>query len=76
MENIFTYSLLISLSFIIIKFIETKIILKNNEQSIKHLIKDSIIVYLSSFIGLYVVQQINPEITTTEPGAFTEKPGF
>ena len=76
MENIFTYSLLISLSFIIIKFIETKIILKNNEQSIKHLIKDSIIVYLSSFIGLYVVEQLNPGIIKTEPGAFTEKPGF
>ena len=76
MENVFTYSLLISLSFILIKFIEIKIILKNSEQSIKNLIKDAIIVYLSSFIGFYLVQQINPEIIKTEPGAFTEKPKF
>jgi hypothetical protein len=77
MENTFTYSLIISLIYIIIKFIETKTLLKNNDKTIKHLVKDTIIVYLSSVLGLYVVQQLNPgTIATIEPGAFTTKPEF
>ena len=76
MENNFTYSLIISLIYITIKFIETKIILKNNDKSMKYLIKDTIIVYLSSFLGLYVVEQLNPGIIKTEPGAFIDKPEF
>ena len=77
MENTFTYSIIISLIYIIIKFIETKTLLKNNDKTIKHLVKDTIVVYLSSVLGLYVVQQLNPgTITTTEPGAFTTKPEF
>ena len=77
MENTFTYSLIISLIYIIIKFIETKTLLKNNDKTIKHLVKDTIIVYLSSVLGLYVVQQLNPGTTATiEPGAFTTNPEF
>tara|TARA_B000000475_G_scaffold262609_1_gene248353 strand:- start:55 stop:288 length:234 start_codon:yes stop_codon:yes gene_type:complete len=77
MENTFTYSIIISLIYIIIKFIETKTLLKNNDKTIKHLVKDTIIVYLSSVLGLYVVQQLNPgTITIIEPGAFTAKPDF
>jgi TctA family transporter len=77
MENTFTYSIIISLIYIIIKFIETKTLLKNNDKTIKHLVKDTIIVYLSSVLGLYVVQQLNPgTIATIEPGAFTTKPEF
>lgn len=77
MENTFTYSLIISLIYIIIKFIETKTLLKNNDKTIKHLVKDTIIVYLSSVLGLYVVQQLNPgTIATIEPGAFITKPEF
>lgn len=79
MENTFTYSIIISLIYIIIKFIETKTLLKNNDKTIKHLVKDTIVVYLSSVLGLYVVQQLNPGTVTIpeiEPGAFTTKPGF
>ena len=77
MENTFTHSLIISLIYIIIKFIETKTLLKNNDKTIKHLVKDTIVVYLSSVLGLYVVQQLNPgTIATIEPGAFTTKPEF
>ena len=76
METNFTYSLIISLIYIIIKFIETKLLLKTNDKTIKHLIKDTIIVYLSSLLGLYVVEQLNPEILKTDPGVFTEKPEF
>jgi TctA family transporter len=77
MENTFTYSIIISLIYIIIKFIETKTLLKNNDKTIKHLVKDTIIVYLSSVLGLYVVQQLNPgTVSTTEPGVFTTNPEF
>tara|TARA_B100001093_G_C26539659_1_gene889625 strand:+ start:434 stop:664 length:231 start_codon:yes stop_codon:yes gene_type:complete len=76
MDNTFTYSLIISLVYIIIKFIETKLILKNNNKSLKDLIKESIIVYLSSFLGIYVVEQYNSNLIIKEPTAFTENPSF
>tara|TARA_A100001015_G_C14914756_1_gene681892 strand:+ start:371 stop:601 length:231 start_codon:yes stop_codon:yes gene_type:complete len=76
MDNTFTYSLIISLVYIIIKFIETKLILKNNNKSLKDLIKESIIVYLSSFLGIYVVEQYNTNLIIKEPTAFTENPSF
>tara|TARA_A100001388_G_scaffold250769_1_gene212255 strand:- start:61 stop:291 length:231 start_codon:yes stop_codon:yes gene_type:complete len=76
MDNTFTYSLIISLVYIIIKFIETKLILKNNSKSLKDLIKESIIVYLSSFLGIYVVEQYNSNLIIKEPTAFTENPSF
>ncbi len=76
MDNTFTYSLIISLIYIIIKFIETKLILKNNSKSLKDLIKESIIVYLSSFLGIYVVEQYNSNLIIKEPTAFTENPNF
>ena len=76
MDNTFTYSLIISLIYIIIKFIETKLILKNNSKSLKDLIKESIIVYLSSFLGIYVVEQYNSNLIIKEPTAFTENPSF
>jgi|TARA_B110000858_G_scaffold90503_1_gene104611 hypothetical protein len=77
MENTFTHSLIISLIYIIIKFIETKTLLKNNDKTIKHLVKDTIVVYLSSVLGLYVVKHLNNGGTSTsEPGAFTTKPEF
>ena len=76
MDNTFTYSLIISLVYIIIKFIEKKLILKNNNKSLKDLIKESIIVYLSSFLGIYVVEQYNSNLIIKEPTAFTENPSF
>tara|TARA_B100000902_G_scaffold324657_1_gene318919 strand:- start:3001 stop:3234 length:234 start_codon:yes stop_codon:yes gene_type:complete len=77
MENNFTYGLIISLIYVSVKFIETKILLKNNDKTVKNLVKDTIIVYLSSVLGLYLVKQLHPELTiNSEPGAFTAKPDF
>lgn len=56
MENIFILALIISVFFIILKFIEMRFILKE-DKPIKELLKESLYVYFSSILGLYVATQ-------------------
>jgi hypothetical protein len=58
MNNIFIIAISISVVFLIIKFIETKMIEKDNKP-LKLLIRDAILVYFSVVVGYFIINQIN-----------------
>ena len=79
MNNIFIISLVISVIFLIFKFLEMRFIYKENKP-VKFLIRDTLIVYLCVTVGTLILQQINPILETNilnvAPTAFTDNPNF
>lgn len=70
------YAAAISLVFVIAKFIEIKFILKN-DIVMKPIIRDSVLVFVSTLFGIFVVDQVvnnvDPKYATY---AFTGAPDF
>tara|TARA_A100001011_G_scaffold56853_1_gene55889 strand:+ start:7502 stop:7738 length:237 start_codon:yes stop_codon:yes gene_type:complete len=76
-ENNFLIACAISVVFAITKFIEKRFILKDEDLILKDLVRDFIMVYISSVIGLFVIQQVNETAAATGSlSAFTGKPDF
>tara|TARA_B110000902_G_scaffold240847_1_gene290686 strand:- start:582 stop:821 length:240 start_codon:yes stop_codon:yes gene_type:complete len=70
---------IISIIYFLIKFIEMRFILKENKP-LKHMVIDTIIVFISSTITILLLDQFNlneliGNIKST-PGAFINKPDF
>jgi hypothetical protein len=80
MNNIFIISGLISITYLILKFIEMRVIEKENKP-LKVIIKDTLIVYFSIIIGNFFIRQIGQlmsegnNINKNTP-VFTDNPGF
>lgn len=78
MENIFIIAGVISVVFLIAKFLEMRFIEKE-AKPLKHLIRDALVVYFSVVAGDFVMNQIHPVF---EGGGkkltpvFTDNPGF
>ncbi len=53
-------------------------ITKNETKPMKEMIRDTIIVYLSAIIGLYIIGEFMPTTTVvkTVTNVFTDVPGF
>tara|TARA_B100001093_G_scaffold478139_1_gene506033 strand:- start:3030 stop:3269 length:240 start_codon:yes stop_codon:yes gene_type:complete len=79
MNNQVTTSLIISLLYLIIKFIEMRFILKENKP-LKQLFIDSLIVFISSIISLILLDQfkLNELIGNIKPipNVFVNSPDF
>ena len=80
MNNIFVISTFISIIFFIIKFIEMRVVDKENKP-LKFLIRDSLLVYFSVIVGHFVIEQLKPVIhegdsLVTNSAVFTDNPGF
>ena len=79
MENIFLIAGIISVIFLIAKFIEMRFIEKENKP-LKFLIKDTLISFISTILGFFIITQIEPimERTTniSSPAVFTDNPSF
>jgi hypothetical protein len=86
MDNIFIFAGIISVIFLIVKFLEMRFIEKENKP-LKFLIRDTLLVYFSVIIGYYLVEQISPVIKNMDGGSvmggstgnqavFTDQPGF
>ena len=81
MTSQFIIAGVISIIFLITKFIEMRFVDKENKP-LKYLMRDSILVYFSVIIANFVIEQINQ--TMNESGinigkitpAFTDNPGF
>lgn len=65
----------ISIVFFIIRIIEIKFILKE-DIVLKRMIRDTIIVFISSVLGLFILTQVNTEVSSSFPAVFTDKPDF
>ena len=80
MNNIFVTAAIVSIIFLLSKFIEMRFIEKENKP-LKLLVRDALLVYFSVLIGLFVLDQISPmmqnggEMTKVTP-VFTDNPGF
>jgi hypothetical protein len=78
MDNIFIIAAVVSVVFLIAKFIEMRFIEKESKP-LKLLVRDSLLVYFSIVLGFFIINQIKPilngESNQITP-AFTDNPGF
>ena len=68
---------IIAIIYLLLKFAEMRLVLKETKP-MRDLIRDMVIVYISVFVGMYVIQEMvanglkQVEVTS----AFTDTPGF
>jgi hypothetical protein len=79
MDNIFVIAAIVSVIFIIAKFIEMRFIEKESKP-LKLLIRDALLVYVSVVMGYFILGQLKPIIqdggTVVAPPVFTGNPDF
>jgi hypothetical protein len=79
MDNIFIIAGIISVIFLISKFVEMRFIEKENKP-LKLLIRDALLVYFSVVCGYFILEQINPMIqnggASSITPVFTDNPEF
>jgi hypothetical protein len=80
MDNIFIIAAVISVIFIISKFIEMRFIEKESKP-LKLLIRDALLVYLSVVSGYFILEQLKPIMqdggsTVVATQVFTDNPEF
>jgi hypothetical protein len=79
MDNIFLIAGIISVIFLIAKFLEMRYIDKE-PKPLKYLIRDILLVYLSVITGNFIVDQLKPiiheSVAPVVPIAFTDNPPF
>jgi hypothetical protein len=77
MDNVFIQAGIISVLYLLLKFGEMRFVLKENKP-IKLLMRDTIIVYISSIVGIYIIEEFMLQGTPskTVPKAFVDNPNF
>ena len=80
MDNIFIIATVISIVFLISKFIEMRFV-DNESKPLKLLIRDALLVYFSVISGYFIMEQIKPILQTAgetllTPQVFTDNPEF
>lgn len=75
MNNLFLTSTFIAISYLVFKLIDVKYIKKEN-LVLKNQVRNTIIVYLSSLTGLYLIDNINNNVTENNMSVYTDKPDF
>ena len=82
MENFYIVSVTISIMYVVLKFIEMRFVSKENV-AIKEIIRDTVMVFISTIAGMFIIDQIKPlgtVIKTTTgnqpPSVFADAPGF
>ena len=80
MDNIFIIAAVISIVFLISKFIEMRFV-DNESKPLKLLIRDTLLVYFSVISGYFIMEQLKPVLenvgeTLSTPQVFTDNPEF
>jgi hypothetical protein len=77
MDSIFVNAFIISIIFLIVKFLEMRFIDKESKP-LKLLIRDALVVYISVVAGHFLLKQIHPVIHHggNAPKVFTDNPDF
>jgi hypothetical protein len=77
MDNIFVIAAIISIIFLIAKFLEMRYIEKDSKP-LKLLIRDALLVYFSVVVAHYIIKQVNPIMHSVggSPQVFTDNPDF
>ena len=79
MASVFVVAGVISITFLVAKFLEMRYIEKESKP-LKLLIRDAFLVYFSVIISNFIIEQINPVIkggtASKVTPVFTDNPGF
>ena len=78
MEKYIIHSGIIAFIYLLMKFVEMRIT-KKETKPLKELIRDTLIVYLSAMVGLYIINDFMPttsSVVRTVTNVFTDAPGF
>ena len=77
MEKYLIHSGIIAFIYLLMKFVEMRIT-KNEAKPMKEMIRDTVIVYLSAIIGLYLIEEFMPTnaVVKTVTNVFTDLPSF
>ena len=80
MDNIFIIATVISVIFLITKFIEMRFV-DSESKPLKLLIRDTLLVYFSVIFGHFIMEQIKPVLeisgeALSSPQVFTDNPEF
>jgi len=78
MQDIFIYSLAICTVFFLYKFLEMKFVPEEERKPLNVIVKETLIVYFVSVIGIYIYSQFdNYKISTSKSTmAFVDNPAF
>lgn len=77
MTDLFIYSLVISVIYFLFKFLEMKFQSDEDKKPLKFVIKDSLLVYFASLLGIYIYSQFDfKNGTTKNTMAFVTEPSF
>lgn len=77
MEKYFIESFSVALIYLIFKIFEKRFIVKE-EMVLKDIVKDTIVIYLCSIVGLFIFGQIQEEglVSKETVNAFVDNPSF
>jgi hypothetical protein len=80
MDNIFIIATVISVIFLITKFIEMRFV-DSESKPLKLLIRDTLLVYFSVIFGYFIMDQLKPVLeiageSVSTPQVFTDNPEF
>lgn len=76
-QSSFVVAAAVAIIFAISKFVEKKYILKEEEIAMKNIIRDSLMVYVSTVVGLFIIEQVGDKVNKQSPTvAFTGKADF
>ena len=80
MTEVFIYALAISSIFFLFKFIEMKFVSDEDKKPLKVVVKESLVVYIASVVGIYLYSQFDINSVKTGGGkttmAFVDNPSF
>ena len=76
MDNIFAIGAVISVVFFLVKFLEMRFSTEE-PRPLKHIMRDSLVVYVSCIMGYYLLLQFQTDGTVSQQiEVFTDVPGF
>lgn len=76
-QSSFVVAAAVAIVFAISKFVENKYILKEENIAVKNIVRDSLMVYVSTVVGLFVIEQVGETVNKQSPTAvFTGKAEF
>lgn len=75
MEGNMMISLVAAFLFLLFKFIEMRFVEKENKP-LKNILKDAIIVFVSTFVGILAIQQFPNVSEEGQAAVFTNNPDF
>lgn len=80
MTDVFIYALAISTVFFLFKFLEMKFTIEEEKKPLKIIIKETLVVYFASLIGIYMYAQFDVTNIKTNNSkttmAFVDNPSF